>query len=198
MADPRSVWDEVLSVLQKTMGLREKAPVERGSKKYIKNLMRPDGTMKGAGWLGMLPMTGEHEGSVMTELSTGGNTKLPSVLDQRTPEPLMPLVTPNQPPDAISWLLAGGKPGPDIYRRAREHAEKQKAQGKPVFAPGLLVPTTERPKSRTGEFGMAPAKPRTEGYLPGERDNLAEQQGIASDDPYQLAAKLEAYRRHRK
>ena len=35
-------------------------------------------------------------------------------------------------------------------------------------------------------------------YIPGTMDSLAQKMGLASDDPYGLAAKLEAWRRYRK
>ena len=59
------------------------------------------------------------------------------------------------------------------------------------------------PKRRT-DFGMTygeatgKVRKRPDLYIPGQLDVLAEQMGIASDDPYQLAAKLEAYKRWRK
>jgi hypothetical protein len=145
MADPESVLSEVKAVLRKAMRLRERGSVEMGQKKLNRNLLRPDGIAKGTGFLGPLPMTGDYEGHVMTELSSGSGRK-GSMIDQRPYEPLHPLVTPNQDPDAIAWLLAGGKPGPEIYEKASEHAKMRKSQGKSAFLEGTVnTPTDERP-----------------------------------------------------
>jgi hypothetical protein len=42
---------------------------------------------------------------------------------------------------------------------------------------------------------MMPLAKDQGGYIPGTLDHLAKEQGLASDDPYQLAAKMEAWRR---
>ena len=45
------------------------------------------------------------------------------------------------------------------------------------------------------EDEMMPLVKNKGGYIPGTLDHLAQEQGLASDDPYQLAAKMEAWRR---
>lgn len=42
---------------------------------------------------------------------------------------------------------------------------------------------------------MMPLAKDQGGYIPGTLDHLAKEQGLASDDPYQLGAKMEAWRR---
>ena len=37
-----------------------------------------------------------------------------------------------------------------------------------------------------------PLNPATSGFIPGSMDHLAEEQGLASDDPFQIGAKMEA------
>ena len=75
--------------------------------------LRVDGTPKGNGYLGALPMT-DGSGRVMTEYSQsnriGGH------------ERLYPTITPNQSSEGIASLLAGSRGTPDIDRRAAEFA----------------------------------------------------------------------------
>jgi len=61
-----------------------------------------------------------------------------------------------------------------------------------MLAEILGLRTREKPFR---EDEMMPLIKNKGGYIPGTLDHLAEEQGLASDDPYQIAAKLEAWRR---
>jgi len=56
----------------------------------------------------------------------------------------------------------------------------------------LGLRTKEKPFSNKE---MMPLVKNEGGYIPGPLDHLAKEQGLASDDPYQLGAKMEAWRR---
>lgn len=83
---------------------------------------REDGTLKGQGWLGMLNRPG---GGVSTELS----------FDFTTPQGkiLAPLLVPTLSPQEIQHLLAGGRPTPEIFQKAQEHAIRQVQQKNSPF-----------------------------------------------------------------
>ena len=174
-----SIWEETFSVLREILGLRSN-PVSLKSSRRM-DMLRLDGSRKGPGWLGTMK---NKEGYDVSELSAG----LPG-----TEEGYYPLLTPNLSPGQVNRLVGGGGATPDMYERARAHAKNMRQQGKSPFAPGGYKPEDydrvgAKPKPE-------PLKRAKEGYIPGTLDPMAKEQGLASDDPYQLAAKMEAWRR---
>ena len=127
--------------------------------------LRVDGTPKGNGYLGALPMT-DGSGRVMTEYSQsnqiGGH------------ERLYPTITPNQTPEGIASLLAGSRGTPDIDQRAAAFATLRLHQGLPLFA----VPGEERPVSTLGtpdtrqspQYGFTPQQPHVQHMRDGARE----------------------------
>lgn len=90
--------------------------------------MRPDGTPKGRGYLGELPM---QDGRVMTEQSIGVDGML------------IPSIVPNMPQAHIDWMASGQyNPHPSqalpidnaIVNHALQHALQRKAAGQSPFA----------------------------------------------------------------
>lgn len=89
------------------MGALQKVPEYR---------KRPDGTMKGPGFLG--PLT-HSSGKTATELSIGVNVN--------GKEMLIPSIVPTLDKNEINYLLGGGKPTKGIIDKAVQHAlERQK------------------------------------------------------------------------
>jgi len=201
MADPKSVLKELSALIRRVAGLNEAVgrPPQRVNKHRMDlQLVRNDGTVKGQGWLGELPMTGAYEGSIMSEYTTGAPYAHKSAIDPKPSEPLIPLFTPNQEPGAISWMLAGGNPTQKIYDKAREFAKSQADKGQSPFSP---KPINEqgpfpKPNPKYPEFKMHPIIYGNEGpYLPGSEDaKLRNEAGLASDDIGQLGAVYEAYK----
>lgn len=85
--------------------------------------MREDGTPKGRGWLGELPMA---DGKVMTELSIGVS------FDGK--EKIIPSIVPTLSQEEIKHLSSGGDVTDSIVRKAVEHAKKRIAENKSVWA----------------------------------------------------------------
>ena len=174
-----SILEETWSILRSILGL-QKRPRHLKTNPPM-DMLRLDGSRKGPGWLGTMK---NKEGYDVSELSVG----LPG-----TEEGFYPLLTPNLSPGQVNRLIGGGGATPDMYERSRKHAKNMEQQGKSPFAPGGYKPedyprvgAKEKPK---------PLKKAKEGYIPGTLDALAEEQGLASDDPHQLGSKMEAWRR---
>jgi len=73
------------------------------------------------------------------------------------------------------------------------------SRGNTGYADPLDFPENHPAEVRRSEFGMtqgpAGGKPEPiEYYIPGELDAMAAEGNIASDDPYQLEAKLQAWK----
>jgi len=87
--------------------------------------MRPDGSAKGHGFLGVLGGRGKNKGQAMTEFSVGVE-----IDGQQMDIPtLVPTLTPNE----INMVL-NGKLSESIVQKAAEHARLRMAQGQGVFA----------------------------------------------------------------
>jgi hypothetical protein len=82
---------------------------------------RPDGTKKGRGWFGEIPMQ-DGSGRVMTEL-TGG-------FDGQD----MPIVAPNLSPEDLNHLAKGKKPTKEILDKAYFHGRYRLDQGLSPYA----------------------------------------------------------------
>ena len=84
---------------------------------------RTDGSQKGFGWLGELPM---QDGRVMTEMSLGVN------LDGKDHN--IPAIVPTLTPEEIAHLAAGNPANDEIVKKAVEHAKKRLSEGKSPYA----------------------------------------------------------------
>lgn len=93
-------------------------------KKSISYGKRVDGTEKGSGFLGELPMKDGSDG-VMTEFSIGVN------IDNK--EMLIPSVVPTLTTKELDHLLKGGDVNDKIIKKAVEHARKRMKEGKSPF-----------------------------------------------------------------
>lgn len=80
---------------------------------------RIDGTEKGYGYFGELPMRG---GGVATELSYGPSNDL------------APLIVPTLSVEELYQLLQGMEPSADIFRKADEYKRLRRFQGSNPFA----------------------------------------------------------------
>jgi hypothetical protein len=87
-----------------------------------------------------------------------------------------------------------------MEKRAREHYEQQRAKGQSPWAPGVALPHPSfkpKPNPKYPPFEMMPlgGKPV---YLPGNLDQEVRQDaGYASDDPYQMGATYEAWKKRK-
>jgi len=88
------------------------------------DLIREDGTPKGNGWLGQLPMQ-DGSGKYATELSASSSIDGKNIF--------YPLIVPTLKKEHLDYLLSGGKPTPEIYKLATEHALMRIKQGKSPF-----------------------------------------------------------------
>jgi GH24 family phage-related lysozyme (muramidase) len=86
--------------------------------------LRIDGTPKGEGFLGLLPM---EDGRVMSELSVG--------VEFDGKETLIPSIVPTLSQEEIAWLAGGGdsRTSDSIMDKAEAHARKRLKLGLPVF-----------------------------------------------------------------
>lgn len=91
-------------------------------------MSRPDGTQKGAGFLGPLPVPGTN--SVATEYSIGVQIGGKEV-DIPT---LVPTLTRQEVGQVLAAAAAGAAPPEAVVKKAREFAEQRIKEGKPVFA----------------------------------------------------------------
>jgi len=110
-------------------GLEKRKYAEGGKVKPNLDGLRPDGTPKGKGWLGILPMT-DGSGRHMTELSISvgrdnSNSRIRKIL--------IPTLVPTLSPDQLNHLLSGGEGTPEIARIAEEHARKMIRKGRSPF-----------------------------------------------------------------
>lgn len=107
---------------------------------------RPDGTLKGPGWLGSLRM---KDGTTATELSVGVNMDGTEVL--------IPALVPTLNLDQVNYLLSGHKPSSGIIDKAVAHAREQMAQGKspfvqPEVGPDQMTPDNVTKMAQTGHI----------------------------------------------
>lgn len=92
--------------------------------------LRPDGTKKGKGWMGVLK---RPDGRVSTEISAGVN------IDGK--ETLIPLIVPGLAPEELNWLLNTDESSPDFFKKmppsimdkAVDHAIRRLKQGASPF-----------------------------------------------------------------
>ena len=82
--------------------------------------LRPDGTPKGQGWLGPLPMT-DGSGKTATELTIG--------VDDED----IPLLVPTLTQEEIDHLLSGGSPTREIVDKAVGFAHERRQKGLSVY-----------------------------------------------------------------
>jgi GH24 family phage-related lysozyme (muramidase) len=82
------------------------------------NDLRPDGTKKGKGWMGVIPT---KDGGVMTEKTIGVN------FDGK--ETNIPLIVPTSTAEELTHLANGGKPTPEMIRKAQDFAIQRMRQG---------------------------------------------------------------------
>lgn len=124
--------------------------------------MRPDGTVKGEGFLGTMK---RPDGWVMSEYSTGS----PDITGQELDYPTMvPTLNRSELEEILTTRLEKGKPPPrlseSILRKAADHARKRVLEGKGVFAdPGEsqyhIFPDIPRENVPTEGFNDAVIKP---------------------------------------
>jgi len=86
--------------------------------------LRPDGSQKGQGYFGPIPMT-DGSGGVMTEKTVGVN--------MGGEETDIPAIVPTLSAKEIEHLQSGGKPTESIMRKAVEHAFERKKKGLSVY-----------------------------------------------------------------
>ena len=86
--------------------------------------LREDGTPKGQGWFGPLPMK-DNSGKIATELSLG--------FDFGGKQVLAPALVPYLTPEEVTHLLSGKKATPEIVNKAAEHAKMRMKQGLSPF-----------------------------------------------------------------
>ena len=84
---------------------------------------RADGTMKGNGYFGPLKMP---DGRVATEIGVGVN------FDGKEVE--VPSLVPTLTRQEVDYLVGGGKPTPEIVKKAADHAVQRMKAGKSPFA----------------------------------------------------------------
>lgn len=97
-----------------------------GDKKKKGENIREDGTLKGPGWLGSLPM---KDGRTATEMSIGVRIN--------GKETLIPVLVPGLTKREIDHLLSGNKPTDAILRKAVFHARQRIRKGKSPFKEGV-------------------------------------------------------------
>lgn len=105
------------------MGNREE---QISKQKSIPNdSFRINGTKKGNGWLGPLPMQ-DGSGKIATEIT----------IDVDTPvgRKYLPLLVPTLDQEGINHLLKGGKPTPQIFKKAIRHAVDRWTKGFSAYA----------------------------------------------------------------
>lgn len=83
--------------------------------------LRPNGTSKGQGWLGPLPMT-DGSGQSATELTIG--------VDGED----IPLLVPTLTQDELDHILSGNRPTREMVDKAAAFAEERRRQGFSVYA----------------------------------------------------------------
>jgi hypothetical protein len=109
--------------------IQSQPAVEYGSTKPIEKDYgygpREDGTNKGNGYFGPIQMT-DGSNRVMTEIGMGVN------FDGK--ETLIPSIVPTLTHAEMDHLRKGGKPTPEIFQKALDHAELRMNQGKSPFA----------------------------------------------------------------
>lgn len=72
--------------------------------------LRPDGSRKGAGWLGSLPTS---DGDIATELTFD--------IDMDGKRIYLPLIVPGHSEEDMDAMLSGGQPSAEAYDRAVRH-----------------------------------------------------------------------------
>ena len=107
--------------------------------------LRPDGTKKGLGYFGPLPMT-DKSGRVMTEYSIGVNFG--------DKEVLIPTLVPTLNKKELDYLLGGGtinesSIGKRIFNKAVDHAKERLANGKSPFADEVQQEPTDKEEMKT-------------------------------------------------
>lgn len=172
-----SILEETWGVLRSILGLHNRP-------RHLKtnppmDMLRPDGSRKGPGWLGTLK---DFEGEDVSEITAGTPGKDGGIF---------PMLVPTLSPGQVNRLIGGGGPTSDMYEKAVSHSKNMKQQGKSPFAPGGFK--TDNPYGPKAKEKPEPLKRATHGLFPGTFDNLQEEQDLASDDQGQIAAKLEAY-----
>lgn len=81
------------------------------------------GTIKGKGYFGEVPM---NQGGAMTEYS--------SAFDQDGKIVSHPLIVPTLTKQEVDLLKMGGKPTPEIYKKAQDFAQQRIGAGQNTFA----------------------------------------------------------------
>lgn len=107
---------------------------------------RADGTDKGKGYFGEIPMR-DNSGRVATEISVG--------VDFNGKETQIPTLVPTLTEDEKDLLLRGGKPTQAIIDKAISHAKKRFSEGKSPYADEADRFATLGPANRKGRFEMA-------------------------------------------
>lgn len=131
--------------------------------------LRQNGTQKGKGYFGEIPLEGENKG-IMTELGSEMD-----VGDQRIH---YPLIVPTLNKEEIDLLKRGEKPTEAIQKKAQEHAIRRISQGLDPFASVEEEGKTPLPKEKT-QIDKYLEMPREEFMkLPiNERQDIAKQIG---------------------
>lgn len=90
---------------------------------------RIDGTPKHTGWLGLIPMTGENEGMVMSEQSVSMGVEV----DGEEIELFMPLLVPTLTQGEIDIIAGKGELTEEIWQKAVDHALQRREKGLSPF-----------------------------------------------------------------
>jgi hypothetical protein len=125
--------ENTLRLMGDILGLNSNPISQKGTKgsPIRKDMFRLDLSHKGPGFLGDIPMTGEFEGSHMSEVSRG----LPG-----HPDGFYPMLVPGTPPETIERVRAGGEWTQEDEQRAKAHNDLMVSQGLSPFAPGGYKP----------------------------------------------------------
>lgn len=130
VADPEAVTEDWNKKAEELKALNGRVIDSEAVRQHLGGYgLRNDGkTYKGTGWLGELKLP---NGGVATEYSVGVNIG-GKEMDIPT---LVPTLTKAEQDKMVNDIIPGNKPVPDeILRKAVEHAKKQIAEGKSVFA----------------------------------------------------------------
>jgi hypothetical protein len=125
----RTELNNIVTTAAAASGTDRKAMAQRFADAYNMGL-RPDGTTKGTGWMGLIETANK---GVMSEVSVG--------VEIKGKETLLPLIVPTLTTTDINWLKTHDPSSPDFMKtlpkeimdKAVAHAEKRIAEGKSPF-----------------------------------------------------------------
>jgi hypothetical protein len=163
---------------------------------------RPDGSLKGEGWLGELKLP---NGGVATEYTVGVNIGGKEI-DIPT---LVPGLTKEEVDVMVNYIIPNNKPIPEsVMQKAVEHAKQKMNKGESVFAPiATAAPASVQPQTPTAAStstskaqeltdkmkGRAATGGAAKPQVP--RDNVAKPQDGVARPQAEVQAEIESIRR---